>query len=417
MISPFREDPVATTLEPKKPMRDTLEWLVRRSGVQLPRPVFGSPHSSDERFGLRSTEAIPETIQKIPISTLIVVAVITFTAIHFLREVVLPLVLAIMLSFILRGPVRWMRRQGIRLSIAAGLVVLLSMSALVASTVLLAGPARSWVTRLPTEIPTIQLKLRRLTAPLGRLDSMAVQVQSLVSGGAAPVADAGATPTPPVTAVAVQQSSGLLRKILGNATSVLITIFSVMLLTFLLLASGDLFLRKLSKVLPVDVEATTPYNVSEAVEAAIATYLRTVIMINAGLGLATWGVLSIIGVPNAGLWGTVAGLLNFIPYFGAFATLILLSGVALTVFDTLGAILLVPAAFGVLNIIESHGVTPLLMGRQLPLNPVALVVGVIFWNFLWGVPGAILAVPLMVTAKIVCDAIPPLSHIAEFLGS
>lgn len=394
-------------------MRNTIEWLVRRSGVPLPAPVFATAES-DRLIGRRSTD---ETANSIPIATFVVVSVVAFTAIHFLREVVLPLVLAIMLSFILRGPVRWLRRRGLPLAFASVVVVMLSLSALVASTVLLIGPARSWVTRLPAEIPAIEIKLRRLTAPLGRLDSMAVKVESIVSGNAAPAVEGGSSTTAPVAAVAMQQSSRLLPLILGNATSILISIFTVMLLTFLLLASGDLFLRKLSKVLPVDVEAATPYNVSEAVEAAIATYLRTVIMINAGLGVATWGVLSIIGVPNAGLWGTVAGLLNFIPYFGAFATLILLSGVALTVFDTVGAILLVPAAFGALNIIESHGVTPMLMGSQLPLNPVALVVGVLFWNFLWGVPGAILAVPLMVTAKIVCDAIPSLSHVAEFLGS
>lgn len=402
--------------EPKKPVRDTLEWIIRRSGVPLPRPVFTPSGADGGLIDRRSARAPADT--SIPVSTMIVVTVVTFTALHLLREVVLPLVLAIMFSFILRGPVRFMRRRGIKLSVASAFVVLFSVGIIGASVVLLVGPARSWITRLPAEIPTIELKLRRLTAPLGRLDSMAVQVQSIVSGGGAASAgtDMTAGPAAPVAA-APRESSGLLRRIIGNATSLLVAIFTVMLLTFLLLASGDLFLRKLSKVLPVDVEVATPYQVSEAVEAAIATYLRTVIMINTGLGLATWAVLSIIGVPNAGLWGTIAGLLNFIPYFGAFVTLVLLSGVALTVFDTVGAILLVPASFGVLNIIESHGVTPLLMGRQLPLNPVALVVGVIFWNFMWGVPGAILAVPLMVIAKIVCDAIPSLSHVAEFLGS
>lgn len=70
----------------------------------------------------------------------------------------------------------------------------------------------------------------------------------------------------------------------------------------------------------------------------------------------------------------------------------------------------------ILNVIESNGVTPLLLGKRLPLNAVALVVGLMFWHFLWGVPGALLAVPIMVTVKLVCDAIPGLAPVAEFLG-
>lgn len=70
----------------------------------------------------------------------------------------------------------------------------------------------------------------------------------------------------------------------------------------------------------------------------------------------------------------------------------------------------------ILNVIESNGVTPLLLGKRLPLNAVALVVGLMFWHFLWGVPGALLAVPIMDTVKLVCDAIPGLAPVAEFLG-
>jgi predicted PurR-regulated permease PerM len=89
---------------------------------------------------------------------------------------------------------------------------------------------------------------------------------------------------------------------------------------------------------------------------------------------------------------------------------------AIAVFDTIGQALLVPGAFLLINLLESNGVTPLLMGRQFPLNSVAIFVGVMFWGFIWGAAGAMLAVPIMVTMKIVCDAVPALRPVGEFLG-
>jgi predicted PurR-regulated permease PerM len=121
-------------------------------------------------------------------------------------------------------------------------------------------------------------------------------------------------------------------------------------------------------------------------------------------------------MPNAGLWGTVAALLNIVPYLGAMLTLAILTVAAITVFDTMGQALLIPGAFLILNILESNVITPTLMGRQFPLNTVALFIGIMFWGYLWGIAGAILAVPMMVTLKILCDHIPALRPFGEFLG-
>jgi predicted PurR-regulated permease PerM len=156
--------------------------------------------------------------------------------------------------------------------------------------------------------------------------------------------------------------------------------------------------------------------ISEEVELAVSRYLRTSVLINVGMGFATWGVLFLLDMPNAGLWGTVAALLNFVPYLGAFVTLGVFTVASIAVFDTIGQALLVPMAFLVLNLIESNLVTPLLLGRQFPLNTVALFIGVMVWGFVWGVPGAILAVPIMVTLKILADRVPALRPFGEFLG-
>jgi predicted PurR-regulated permease PerM len=139
-------------------------------------------------------------------------------------------------------------------------------------------------------------------------------------------------------------------------------------------------------------------------------------LINMGLGLATWGVLAALGMPNAALWGMLAGVLNIVPYLGAVATAGILALAAVVSFDSLGHALLMPGAFLLLNLIEANVVTPVLLGREFPLNPVAVFVGLLFWGFVWGVPGAILAVPMMVALKIVCDRLPSLRPVAELLG-
>jgi predicted PurR-regulated permease PerM len=124
----------------------------------------------------------------------------------------------------------------------------------------------------------------------------------------------------------------------------------------------------------------------------------------------------LLGLPNAVLWGVVAAVLNFVPYVGAVANTILLALAASIAFEDTSRVLLVPGIFLALNLIESNLVTPAIYGNRMKLNTVALFVGLVFWWYIWGVPGAILAVPMMATLKIACDHIESLAPIGEFLG-
>jgi len=217
-------------------------------------------------------------------------------------------------------------------------------------------------------------------------------------------------PSPPI-------SASWATRAFGGAVSLAVAGLTVTFLTYFLLASGDLFMRKLVKVLPFNADRQgVPRKISDEVELAIARYLRTTLFINIGLGIATWGLLLLLGMPNAGLWGSMAAMLNFIPYLGALLTTAVLTVAAIAVFESVSSALLVPAAFLLLNLIESNLVTPTLLGRQFPLNTVAIFIGLMLWGFVWGVPGAILAVPIMVTLKILCDRVPSLRPFGEFLG-
>ena len=147
----------------------------------------------------------------------------------------------------------------------------------------------------------------------------------------------------------------------------------------------------------------------------ISKYLFSVCLINLGLGLVVSAGLYYLGVPNAAIWGILVAVLNFVPYFGPVAGVILLAAVGILTFDTMGQRLLPAAWYLVLHLLEANLITPVLLGRRFTLNPVVIFVSLMFWTWLWGVPGALLSVPILVSIKVICDRVPSLSSVSELL--
>ena len=208
----------------------------------------------------------------------------------------------------------------------------------------------------------------------------------------------------------------LTRQLFGGTTAFLSAATVVIFLTYFLLAVGDLFLQKLVGVLPQFKDKRVAVTIARETEAQISLYLFTTTLINLGVGVVTGIAMYLLGLPNAVLWGVVAAVLNFVPYVGAVANTVLLALAAFIAFEDTGRALLVPGTFLALNLIESNLVTPMIYGNRMKLNTVALFIGLVFWWYIWGVPGAILAVPIMATLKIACDHIESLAPIGEFLG-
>jgi predicted PurR-regulated permease PerM len=140
-------------------------------------------------------------------------------------------------------------------------------------------------------------------------------------------------------------------------------------------------------------------------------------VINIGLGAIAGAGLFFMGVPNALMWGMLVAILNFVPYFGPIAGIILLATVGLLTFDTVWSGLLPPAWYLLLHFLEANFITPVALGRRFTLNPVVIFVSLIFWTWLWGVPGALLSVPILVSIKVVCDHVPSLFYVSELLTS
>jgi predicted PurR-regulated permease PerM len=342
-------------------------------------------------------------IRSLAITGLFVLA--TFYTLYFGRAFFLPIVLAVLLDFLLSPLIRAMKRIRIPEPLGAALVIVGLLGAAGGAVYGLATPAREWVGKLPASVREAEERLAKLRRPVEQVSQTAEQVEQ-----ATKVGDAAKTPE------VVVKGPSLTERLFGTTQTILITAFEVIVLLYFLLAAGDLFLQKLIKVLPQLRDKKKAVSIARETEASISTYLVTVTLVNLGLGLAVAGVMFLLKMPNPLLWGALAGLVEFVPYLGATAMVALLSLAGLVAFEQIGDALLVPVAYLGVNVLQSQFIAPLILGRRLTLNPVAIFVGLVFWWWIWGIPGAFIAVPLLATFKIFCDHIEALAPIGEFLG-
>ncbi|MDQ3222640.1 MAG: AI-2E family transporter, partial [Gemmatimonadota bacterium] len=208
----------------------------------------------------------------------------------------------------------------------------------------------------------------------------------------------------------------LIQQVFGGTTALLSFAMVVIFLTYFLLASGELFLQKLVGVLPQLKDKKTAVRIVRETEAQVSLYLVVTTLINLGVGVATGVALALLGMPNPVLWGVIAMVLNFVPYIGGLVNTVVLALAAFLAFEDTTQALMVPLVFTVINILEGNLITPWVLGRRMRLNTVAVFVGLTFWWYLWGITGAILAVPIMASIKIACDHIAPLASVGEFLA-
>jgi predicted PurR-regulated permease PerM len=323
---------------------------------------------------------------------------------HLAQEFILPIVLAILLDFLLSPLVRGLRKLRVPEPLGAGIVMLGLLGTLGTGVWYLSGPASEWLSRAPQSMATVERRLEDLRRPVDRVTEAAQQVEE-----ATDMEESG-------TQQVEIKGPSLSKQLFGGTATLLSSATIVVFLTYFLLAVGDLFLQKLVTVLPQFSDKRTAVTIARETEAQISRYLFTATLINIGVGVVTGVALWLVGMPNPVLWGTVAAVLNFVPYVGAAANIVILALAALLTFDTAAEALMVPGVFLAINLLEGNLITPMIYGNRMRLNTVALFIGLIFWWYLWGIPGAILAVPIMAAIKIMCDHIESLAPIGEFLG-
>lgn len=326
-------------------------------------------------------------------------------ALRLASGLLIPVALAVMFTLLLDRPVRALQKLGLPTALGAALVVFGTLGALGGGAFMLAGPASDWIEAAPKVMTEAQTKIRRMMRPI---QETAQQVEKATN----PLTPAqGSTPTVQI------KPPGLLQRLSVSTTSIAVTVITVVFLTYFQLAMLPRFRKKLAHLIG-DLAGTENM---EAVLSEIESQMSRYVLINTvtrlGLGVATWGILALVGLPGAILWGVATFFLSFIPYVGAVVLTILIGVAALVSFDSTAPVLLVVGGIGGLHLVEGNFVTPHLMGRHLPLNPVAIFLSLLYWGWVWGAAGAILAVPIMVMLQVILSRIRVLRPVAVLLDS
>lgn len=325
---------------------------------------------------------------------------------YFAKEVVLPLLMGGILALTLSPTVRTLQRMGIAPPVTA-VALILSLGLVIGGGAFIAsGPVSAWVDRAPELGTQLKAKFVALTSSVNAIRNATDQVDKLTSQSS----DLS------VQRVSVE-SPGLLNSAVSNAASVLSTIFVMLALALFLLASGDMFYVKLIEAFPKFGDKKRALRIVYGIERSISRYLLTVTLINAGLGLVVCVPMWLTGMPQPLIWGVAAFLFNFLPYVGPVIGVALAGAVAVVSFPSLPHALLVPALYGAAAMVEGQFVTPILLGRRMQLNTVAMFVTLVFWGWLWGIAGALMAMPFLVCLKVICENVDPLRTLGNFLSS
>jgi len=329
------------------------------------------------------------------------------------RPLLLPVVVAAMFTLVLVEPVRRLRAAGIPESVGAGVVVAASLAVLVLFGAALANPAAEWWNRAPDTVRELVDSLDRIRGEvLGRVtrSGAAVEAQNAASavaprkGRAASAAPPKAPETRPDSLGAQLASEGLsaTRALLGQMLSFTLSAVSTVILLYFLLASEHWLLSRTMEAVPRRrVRALILGGIRQA-QREIALFLGTQAIINLGLGVATGFAVAWIGLPDPVLWGTVVAILNFVPYLGPLlvAAMLLLAGTMQ--FGIEPMLFAPPAAFLALHGIEANFISPYVIGHRLRLAPVSVFLSVMLWGWMWGIAGALIAVPLLLALRTVC---------------
>lgn len=309
--------------------------------------------------------------------------------------VLLPVAMAVMLTFVLAGPVRRLRQWGIPEVFGAALVLVTLLGGIGLLVSVLARPAVEWSARAPTDLKQLMESVDRLRSTIPLL--------APPPAPAAPVSRVG--PVPPVDPIKEKlttESVNFTRAIVAQLGSFVIQAAATLILLYFLLISERWMITRTVETIPRPRARGMLLASIRDAQREIGQFLATMTMINVGLGVFTALVLALVDMPNPPLWGTIAAVLNYIPYLGPLLTMLMLLMAGILTFNTFGAMVAPAFAFVLVNLVESNLVTPFVVGRRLQLSQVAVFLSVLFWGWLWGIVGALLAVPIVLGLRTFC---------------
>ena len=309
-------------------------------------------------------------------------------------EFFLPLTAAIVIAIALVPLLEWLERRGLPSALAAFLALATFLAIINAALAIIVVPATGWFARIPESIPRIQSNLAPLIDFYSTLQRFVDRTLTSVASGTEATAQAVAATAP----------TSVVDYFISSAPSAAIQLFFAVLVIFFFLA-GWTRLRKgtIRRRGSFDGAMQTARVIQNVVDAT-ADYLATITMINAILGLAVALLLWALGMPSPFMWGGIVSICNFVPYLGPIVAAVLLGLGGLMTFDAVGLALLPALIFIGVHLVEANLITPLVLGKRLTINPLLILVSLSFWGWVWGTPGALLAVPLLIIFQTVLNA-------------
>lgn len=334
------------------------------------------------------------------IFVILVLAVLTIA-----RDFFVPVVLALILTLVFSPIRRWLNRRGVPSWVCAVLVsaTLLGLGGVGIAT--LSGPAQEWIAEAPSLGQQLSIKLRALRGSAEDLVEASEQIDEIAAGATGE----GAT-------VSVEEGESWIVTLARTLPMVGAQIVFVMVLTFFLLASGDMFQEKLVRAMPAFSDKRRALEIAREIESRLGRYLGAIVLVNAGLGVAIGLAMWAIGMPNPALFGVIAFMLNFVPYVGAMVGVGLATVVGFLSFVDPWWSVVAGGFYLLLTSIEGQFVTPFVVGRMLRLNTVVVFVSVAFWAWLWSAVGMIIAVPMLVILRVFSEYVPALRSFGDFLA-
>jgi predicted PurR-regulated permease PerM len=351
----------------------------------------------------------PVLASPLSISALILAILATIYALYVGQEVVLPIMLAVVLKLLLQPTMDFLRDRLHLPPELAALILIICLFAFIATVIFaISGPASTWIGKAPEVLPVLKQKLEVLRQPIDYLQGMFKELEAV----AASPTQGASVPT-----VAVKDPTAISSKLAWSTVAIISRLFSTMVILFFLLAAGDRLLRGLIEVLPRFSDKRQAVDIAGEIQRKIGGYLVIITLMNSAVGALTGLAMWWCGLGDPILWGVAAFLLNYVPIVGPLfgvGTFLIAGIVALewpwSAFLPAGLYLLI-------HIAEGEVITPLLLAKRFTLNPVLVIVSLFFWHALWGVPGALLAVPLLAMFKIASDRIEVLQPAGHIIGA
>jgi predicted PurR-regulated permease PerM len=384
--------------------RDNVRTCNRDPRTHEPAKIAPIPSSTDESSHSLSIvdSNTPTDLRTIKRVLLGILFFVVLSICSLAQQLIIPLTLALLLSLLLSPVVTLLQRAHLPRALGSIFVLIGVIATVAGGVTLLSQPAGDWVAKAPATIQSIQQRFRSFREPFRRAEATTKQLENLIQS------------TEKSTVVSTPMN--LLSRVETGTPRVLAAVVAVLLLVYFFLSSGNGFLRRMVEVVPGMTEKKMVVSIARDVQAEMSRYLVMVSIINLGVAAATAVTMALLGVPDPLLWGALAGILNFAPYVGPTLTAIGLLIVGFTTFDTLGHALAVPGAFVVIAFIEGQLITPTIIGRRLALDPTAVFVWLLVWGWLWGIPGVLLAGPMIACFRIICQHVDALKSIGALIG-